>query len=290
MIDDGPGVGLGGVGGRPDRGRRRRDRADRPAGPGSLTARQAAGWIAVYVSLAAACGLGIGLTAGWVTAGQFYAGYLTEYSLSLDNLFVFAVIMTWFAVPPARQHRVLLLGIGLALAMRSAVIVAGAAALNRFGWLFYPLGGILLWTAAGLIAGARARPERQAERHTRLTAWLRRRQPWARGHAGPDGHAGPRGPRGHGARVDAAAGRGDRGGRPAVRLRLDPGRFRHHHQRRPGRGLQHLRPDGPAPAVRAGGRPAEPDRLPERRPRRDLRLHRREAAAAGGARSRGARP
>jgi len=144
-------------------------------GRGSFTARQAIGWVAVYASLAAACGLAIGVTAGWVTAGQFYAGYLTEYSLSLDNLFVFATIMTWFAVPPARQPRVLLLGIGLALAMRSAVIVAGAAALNRFGWLFYPLGGILLWTAAGLIASARAGPERQAERYTRLTARLRRR-------------------------------------------------------------------------------------------------------------------
>jgi len=141
-----------------------------------FTVRQAIGWVAVYVSLAAACGLAIGVTAGWVTAGQFYAGYLTEYSLSLDNLFVFAVIMTWFAVPPARQPRVLLFGIGLALAMRSAVIVAGAVALNRFGWLFYPLGGILLWTAAGLIANARAGPERQAERRTRPTAWLRRRQ------------------------------------------------------------------------------------------------------------------
>jgi len=141
-----------------------------------FTARQATGWVAVYMSLAAACGLAIGATAGWVTAGQFYAGYLTEYSLSLDNLFVFAVIMTWFAVPPARQPRVLLFGIGLALAMRSAVIVAGAVALNRFGWLFYPLGGILLWTAAGLIANARAGPERQAERRTRPTAWLRRRQ------------------------------------------------------------------------------------------------------------------
>ena len=185
-----------------------------------FTARQAIGWVAVYVSLAAACGLAIGVTAGWVTAGQFYAGYLTEYSLSLDNLFVFAVIMTWFAVPPARQPRVLLLGIGLALAMRSAVIVAGAAALNRFGWLFYPLGGVLLWTAVGLIASTWAGPERQAERHTRLTAWLRRRRPWATGPTGA-----------------AAAGRDDRAGRPAVRLRLDPGRLRHHHQRRPGRGL-----------------------------------------------------
>jgi tellurite resistance protein TerC len=159
-------------------------------GRGSFTARQAIGWVAVYVSLAAACGLALGVTAGWVTASQFYAGYLTEYSLSLDNLVVFAVIMTWFAVPPGRQPRVLLLGIGLALAMRSAVIVAGAAALNRFGWLFYPLGGVLLWTAAGLIASARAGPERKAERHTRLTARLQRRRPWARGGAGPTGPTG----------------------------------------------------------------------------------------------------
>ena len=154
-------------------------------GRGSFTARQAIAWVAVYVSLAAACGLAIGVTAGWVTASQFYAGYLTEYSLSVDNLFVFAVLMTWFAVPPARQPRVLLLGIGLALALRSAVIVAGAAALNRYDWLFYPLGGILLWTAAGLIGSARAGPERQAGPHTRLTAWLQRR-PWARGRARPD--------------------------------------------------------------------------------------------------------
>ena len=119
-----------------------------------FTARQAAGWVGVYVSLAVTCGLAIGVTAGWVTAGQFFAGYLTEYSLSLDNLFVFAVIMAGFAVPPARQPRVLLLGIGLALAMRSAVIVAGAAALNRFGWLFYPLGGVLIWTAVGLVTSS----------------------------------------------------------------------------------------------------------------------------------------
>ncbi len=132
-------------------------------GRGSFTARGAVSWVAVYLSLAVIFGLGLGLTAGWLTAGQFYAGYLTEYSLSLDNLFVFYVIMGWFAVPPARQHRVLLLGIGLALVLRSILIVAGAMALNRFGWLFYPLGGILVWTAIGLITGrAGGRPERYA--------------------------------------------------------------------------------------------------------------------------------
>ena len=156
------------------------------AGPGSFTARRALGWIGVYVGLAVLFGLGLAFTAGWVTAGQFYTGYLTEYSLSLDNLFVFSVIMTWFAVPPARQPRVLLLGIGAALVMRSAVIVAGAAALNHFGWLFYPFGAVLVWTAIGLLRGSKDRTDDQQERHARLAAWLRRRvQRSGRSGAGP---------------------------------------------------------------------------------------------------------
>jgi tellurite resistance protein TerC len=145
--------------------------AGRPGG-GSFTARGAVGCVAVYVALAVLFGLGVGVTVGWVTAGQFYAGYLTEYSLSLDNLFIFYVIMSWLAVPPARQHRVLLAGIGLALVLRSVLIVAGATALNRYGWLFYPLGGVLVWTAIGLITGGQ---DSQSERHARLMSRLRRR-------------------------------------------------------------------------------------------------------------------
>ncbi|HJX99623.1 MAG TPA: EF-hand domain-containing protein [Streptosporangiaceae bacterium] len=148
--------------------------AGRSGASGAGTTRRAIGWVGVYVSLAAAFGLALGFTAGWVTAGQFYTGYLTEYSLSLDNLFVFSVIMTWFAVPAARQPRILLLGIGLALVMRSGLIVAGAAALNRFGWLFYPLGVVLVWTAIGLIRGSTDGPDGDPERHVRLAGWLRR--------------------------------------------------------------------------------------------------------------------
>jgi tellurite resistance protein TerC len=140
-----------------------------------FTTRRAVGWVAVYVSLAVLFGLAVGVTAGWVTAGQFYTGYVTEYSLSLDNLFVFYVIISRFAVPPARQPRVLLLGIGLALVLRSILIVAGATALNHFGWLFYPLGGLLVWTAIGLFTGSPVQPGSQAERQTWLTAWLRHR-------------------------------------------------------------------------------------------------------------------
>ena len=142
-------------------------------GYGSFTVRRAIRWAAVYVSLAAVFGLAVGATVGWPVAGQFYGGYLTEYSLSLDNLFIFYVIMSWFAVPAARQQRVLLLGIGLALVLRSVLIVAGAAAIHRFGWLFYPMGAFLLWTAAGLISGRSASP--QEDQHTRLRSWLRRR-------------------------------------------------------------------------------------------------------------------
>ena len=142
-------------------------------GHGSFTVRRAIRWAAVYVSLAAVFGLAVGATAGWPVAGQFYGGYLTEYSLSLDNLFIFYVIMSWFAVPAARQPRVLFLGIGLALVLRSVLIVAGAAAIHRFGWLFYPMGAFLLWTAAGLISGRSA--SSHEDQHTRLRSWLRRR-------------------------------------------------------------------------------------------------------------------
>jgi len=150
-------------------------------GRGSFTTRRAIGWVGVYVSLAAIFGLTVGITAGWVTAGQFYAGYLTEYSLSLDNLFIFYVIMGWFAVAPDRQRRVLLLGIGFALVLRSILIVAGAAALNRFGWLFFPLGIILVWTAIGLITD---RQDGRADRHTRLLSWLQRRLAAGEDHGG----------------------------------------------------------------------------------------------------------
>ena len=144
-------------------------------GRGSFSARRALGWVAVYVSLAVTFGLAVGLTASWVTAGQFFTGYLTEYSLSLDNLFVFSVIMAWFAVPPARQPRILLFGIGAAVVLRSALIVAGATALNHFGWLFYPLGAILVWTAIGLIRSSGEQPGGDLTRHTRLAGWLQRR-------------------------------------------------------------------------------------------------------------------
>lgn len=155
----------------------------RRAGPGTATARAAARWAVAYAALAVLFGLGTAVASGWTAAGQFYAGYLTEYSLSVDNLFIFYVIMTRLAVPPARQHRVLIAGIALALALRTVLIAGGTAAVSHAGWLFYPLSALLLWTAAGLLGG---RPgSRTGEEHTRLLSWVERRA--GRAAVEPDG-------------------------------------------------------------------------------------------------------
>jgi tellurite resistance protein TerC len=142
-------------------------------GPAVSGTRSAAVWAGAYVFLAVLFGIGVGAGVGWASARQFYTGYLTEYSLSLDNLFIFYVIMRWFAVPARRQHRVLAAGILLALVLRSALIVAGAAAIDRFGWLFYPLAGILLWTAVSLVRSHQ--DDQPEEPRSRLMSWLRQR-------------------------------------------------------------------------------------------------------------------
>jgi tellurite resistance protein TerC len=82
--------------------------------------------------------------------GEFFAGWLTEYSLSVDNLLVFVIIMARFAVLRVLQQKVLLIGVMLALAMRGALIAAGAAIVDRFAWVFYLFGAFLIYTAIGL--------------------------------------------------------------------------------------------------------------------------------------------
>ncbi|WP_448060965.1 TerC/Alx family metal homeostasis membrane protein [Cellulomonas hominis] len=104
-------------------------------------------YLALYVGLAVLFGAGVWLTAGGQFAGEFYAGWLTEYSLSIDNLFVFLLIMTKFAVPKAYQQTALLIGIILALVFRGIFIGLGAAAIASFGWIFYLFGLFLVWTA-----------------------------------------------------------------------------------------------------------------------------------------------
>ncbi|GGL43744.1 TerC family protein [Planomonospora parontospora] len=119
--------------------------------PREFSMRQAGFWVGFYVTLAAIFGVVLWIFAGPTPAGEFFAGYLTEYSLSIDNLFVFYIIMTRFAVPKIHQHKVLLVGILLALVMRGIFIAVGAAALQNFGWLFYIFGLFLIYTAVQLV-------------------------------------------------------------------------------------------------------------------------------------------
>ncbi len=117
------------------------------AGHHEFGVKQAAGWVAVYVAMAVAFGVFVGLHWGPSYAGQFFAGYLTEYSLSVDNLFIFVVLMSSFLVPRDLQHRVLLIGVVIALVLRTVLIVIGVAAINRFLATFFVFGAFLLWTA-----------------------------------------------------------------------------------------------------------------------------------------------
>lgn len=115
--------------------------------PHPFTTRDATRWVIFYVILAGLFALFVAWYFGPAYGGQFVAGYLLEYSLSVDNLFVFLVIMTSFAVPAVLQHRVLLVGIVIALVLRGIMILVGAELIARFEGTFYVFGGFLLFTA-----------------------------------------------------------------------------------------------------------------------------------------------
>jgi tellurite resistance protein TerC len=111
------------------------------------TLRESAIWVGVYVGLALVFALAMLAFAGGEPAGQFVAGWLTEYSLSIDNLFVFVIIMARFAVPKKIQQEVLMLGIIIALVLRGIFILVGAQLIENFSWIFYIFGAWLVWTA-----------------------------------------------------------------------------------------------------------------------------------------------
>jgi tellurite resistance protein TerC len=115
--------------------------------PHAPTLRESAIWSAVYVGLAIVFGLLVLWFSGAEYAGEYFAGYVTEKSLSVDNLFVFVLIMAAFAVPRELQQKVLLFGITFALALRTVFILVGAAAIENFSWVFYLFGAILIYTA-----------------------------------------------------------------------------------------------------------------------------------------------
>ena len=119
--------------------------------PHEPTMKESGSWVALYVALALAFGVGVWIFSGGQYAAEFYTGWLTEYSLSVDNLFVFVIIMARFAVPRQYQQKVLLIGIVLALLMRGAFIAAGAALISQFSWVFYIFGAFLVYTAINLL-------------------------------------------------------------------------------------------------------------------------------------------
>ena len=109
--------------------------------------KESALWVSFYVGLAVIFGVIVWGVGGATPAAEFYAGWLMEYSLSVDNLFVFVIIMARFAVPREQQQRVLMVGIIMALIFRAAFILAGAALIEQFTWLFYIFGAFLIYTA-----------------------------------------------------------------------------------------------------------------------------------------------
>jgi tellurite resistance protein TerC len=115
--------------------------------PHAPTLRESAIWSAVYVGIAVVFGVLVLWFSGAEYAGEYFAGYVTEKSLSVDNLFVFVLIMAAFAVPRAVQQKVLLFGITFALVLRTLFILVGAAAIENFSWVFYVFGAILIYTA-----------------------------------------------------------------------------------------------------------------------------------------------
>jgi tellurite resistance protein TerC len=118
--------------------------------PHVVAFREAAAWSIFYVALALGFGVGLGLVSGWTYGAEYFAGYAVEKSLSVDNLFVFVIIMTTFAVPVEHQHRVLTFGISAALVLRAIFIALGAALLAAFSFMFLLFGLLLVVTGIQL--------------------------------------------------------------------------------------------------------------------------------------------
>lgn len=115
--------------------------------PHEPTLGESARWSAFYIALALLFGVGIGVVSGWEFGGEYFAGYLTEKALSVDNLFVFLIVMSAFAVPKIYQQKVLMIGIVIALVMRGIFIAVGATLIENFSWVFYLFGALLLFLA-----------------------------------------------------------------------------------------------------------------------------------------------
>lgn len=123
------------------------------------TLREAAVWSALYVGIAVAFGLGVLVFGGAAMGTEYFAGYLTEKALSVDNLFVFLVILHSFRVPREYQQKALLFGITFSLIARTALIFVGSALINTFAWVFYVFGLVLLVTAGNMLKPRGGEPD-----------------------------------------------------------------------------------------------------------------------------------
>jgi len=140
--------------------------------PHAPTLRESTAWSLAYVAVALVFGVIVWVVWGGEYGGEYFAGYITEKSLSVDNLFVFVLIMTSFRVPREYQQRVLLIGITIALVLRTVFIAAGAAIIANFAWVFYLFGAFLIWTA---VAQARSGTGQEEEWHENAVLRLTRR-------------------------------------------------------------------------------------------------------------------
>ena len=136
------------------------------------SAKESTAWIVFYALLAVAFGGAIAWLGNAEAASQFYAGWLTEYSLSVDNLFVFVIIMSRFSVPRKYQQEVLMVGVVMALVLRGLFIVAGAALIESFSAIFYLFGAFLIYTA---YHQAFRTEDDEEESESKLIVWLRKR-------------------------------------------------------------------------------------------------------------------
>ncbi|TDC47870.1 TerC family protein [Micromonospora sp. KC207] len=150
--------------------------------PHEPSVRESSLWVAFYVGLALLFGAGLWIFSGPGVAGEFYTGWLTEYSLSVDNLFVFVIIMARFGVPRQYQQRVLLIGIVLALLMRGGFIAAGAALISQFSWVFYIFGAFLIYTAVNL--ARQGEPDEDEFSENLLIRWSRKALPISKDYDG----------------------------------------------------------------------------------------------------------
>jgi len=139
--------------------------------PHEVTTAEAARWVIFYISCAVLFGIGVWIFGGHDPGVEFFTGYITEYSLSVDNLFIFMIVMASFKVPAIHQHRVLLVGILLALAMRSVFIAVGAALVAQFVWVFFLFGAVLVWTAISML---RSKDEEEEYHDNAATRWVRK--------------------------------------------------------------------------------------------------------------------